>query len=140
MPSKLVCSGAEGLTENAFVPAGTSTYADEGGFLDVMWQAMAPSYGQRSTTCWAQASPAVKFAVCVERNHLFKAQPGPSEMKSRAWPCGRPAGAMEIVRELMTEGLYGLEADADITSALARWVNHVPALPIWRTLWGVHTW
>lgn len=105
-----------------------------------MWQAMAPLYAQASTGRWSKASPAIKFAVCVERNHLFRAQPGPPEMKSSAWPHGRPAGDMEVVRELMTEGLYGLKADDDITSALAQWVNHVPALPIDTTLWGTHTW
>lgn len=47
---------------------------------------------------------------------------------------------MEVIRELMTEGLYGLKADPDITSALAQWVDHVPALPIHTTLRGTHTW
>lgn len=61
-------------------------------------------------------------------------------MKSCAWPHGRPAGAMEIVRELMAEGLHGLKADADIISALGQWVHHVPALPIHTTLRGTHTW
>ena len=82
----------------------------------------------------------MKFAVCLERNQVFRDQPGPPEMKSSTWPAGRPAEAMDIVRELMAKEFHGLEPDMEITTALAMWADHVPAFPVHRTLTGYNTW
>lgn len=120
--------------------AGTSKYAREGAFLDVMWQALAPLCMAESHSAWSKASPAVKFAVCVERNHVFRGQPGPADMKSRTWPYGRPAEAIDIVRELMAKDFNGIEPDVDIVTALDRWANYKPAFQVDPILTGCHTW
>lgn len=120
--------------------AGTSKYAQEGAFLDVLWQALAPLYMAESQSAWSKASPAVKFAVCLERNHVFRFQPGPADMKSCAWPYGRPAEAMDIVRELMAKDFHGLEPDVEIVTALDHWVDYKPAFQANLVFIGCHTW
>ena len=105
-----------------------------------MWQALAPYYAVVSNSCWSKAAPVIKFATCLERNHLFHKRPGPKDMCITSWPRGRPAEAMDIVRELMTPNLHGLQPDEEIASALARWVNHVPALRVPAVLTRFHTW
>ena len=104
-----------------------------------MWRDMAAVYAGPSHSDWSKACPAIKFAVCIERNHLWREKPGPADLRNPSWPCGRPVEAMAIVRELICESFVGLEPDLDLEAALSRWKHHMLMLPVDIVMTDVHT-
>lgn len=82
----------------------------------------------------------MKFAVTIEKCHLFRPYPSPLDRESTAWQHKNSLQAVDIVRELMSDAA-GMVPDPGIMAVVTPWDPPRPAFGDRRaTLYGHRTW